>query len=1327
MKAETAGALVCALVGALVYVNTIPANFTFDDSFAVVYNGDVTQDSNPLWGLLQHDFWGQRIASDQSHKSFRPLTVLSFRLTRQAWSALPQRWRDAVLAYRSRMLLPDEDNEGAKRGLDPLLFHCCNVAWHALVSGLVCRLCYFLLLRRWSPTPLVLLAPLARTASSFSGKGAAAAKGAGQRAADAADTLSGIDSTGTSVGTSAGGNGPGLGRPSQLGLRKRGGATSTAAAPDAAATPTPWARQGAAVGAAGCCTRTGTRTRHGHDAVVVPWLAHSGARCPPSDPSPSLPPSSASPAPRSSSASLLRWPLSQLHVPAWFAGLAFATHPVHTEAVAGVVGQAELLCAALSIPAIMVYVSVAERAAAARLAATGSADARGAVGGARWRAAAAHWGGVAAATCLALAAALAKEIGITVLGFMLAADAVLVPLVVTAPPPRPKVPQVPGHMQQERGRQGQETKREQEQPSDVQRREDRMASEEADEGRAGGNAQAGSRRSLAARLARMAVWATVEEPKWLRLCVLVAAGLGYVKMRSAVAVDQLVRIYRKVENPIPFSTSPAERLLTTAHLHARYAGLLLWPQHLSADWSFACVPLVSRLQDPRNALSAALYAYLLAVALAAAPWGVLADWARALAAAAQGSDSRVSGGKEEEEDEEEDEEDEEERCQARGAELQRRRGRQARLWGARWRLLVVAGLLVGPYFPASNVLFYVGTFIGERLLYFPSIGYCLLLAELAALALGWAQGGDAGGGGGRSNSGEGGEAEQAAGANHDSAAVASQAGSAAGVLDGSVGSSHASSASGSRRSSSRGRRGQRGPAGAVVRALVYCAMAATLAGYSWRTWARNADWLTEERLFEAANRVCGDSAKVQLNMGILQRRKGDQAAALGHFRRARAIEPGYCEPAYWIGVTLINLGQPEGGLAELEAALSCKYVAAEAVKSLNTIFRVLHNSSPRDPTPILRWGLLLLRPELGQLAEGCDMIEQAAAMYAAVGRPQEAEGALGYCASAVRRLQEEEAAVAAGGSPAAEVAREVFGIVAEAARKKAPAPAKLLRCLEARTPLYRAVAVAHSSPALRAAAGKVQPAVRAATYRYLRQLEAAPYCRRAAATMALGGAAQVGSTPPHLHLLHMVQSSDPEDPWLQAEWGRVLLEVGRGQEAVMHLSVAAVLLHQQLERLQAGQRPTALSLELYGREQEEADPGEEDGLQGSAGPGSRAKKKGKKKGKGKGTADSSGASATSKEAQLTVREVLQGVARSLEDAARQRPPNACEMWGQAVEARRMLAVQALGGGNAAEYGQHQAALVAALGELQGLVAAGAAQPQCAAALSAAMGLRGGGG
>jgi hypothetical protein len=89
-----------------------------------VTNGDVTK-NNPAWDLFKHDFWwvaaspeitlkfapllshlscccchcmhhlteqlcvaahrGQDITSSQSHKSYRPLTVLAFRLTHRFW------------------------------------------------------------------------------------------------------------------------------------------------------------------------------------------------------------------------------------------------------------------------------------------------------------------------------------------------------------------------------------------------------------------------------------------------------------------------------------------------------------------------------------------------------------------------------------------------------------------------------------------------------------------------------------------------------------------------------------------------------------------------------------------------------------------------------------------------------------------------------------------------------------------------------------------------------------------------------------------------------------------------------------------------------------------------------------------------------------------------------------------------------------------------------------------------------------------------------------------------------------------------------------------
>ena len=54
--------------------------------------------------------------------------------------------------------------------------------------------------------------------------------------------------------------------------------------------------------------------------------------------------------------------------------------------------------------------------------------------------------------------------------------------------------------------------------------------------------------------------------------------------------------------------------------------------------------------------------------------------------------------------------------------------------------------------------------------------------------------------------------------------------------------------------------------------------------------------------------VCSASAKVQLNTGILMRRHHHFPAALDHFRQAQAVDPTYCEPSYWVGVTAINSG-----------------------------------------------------------------------------------------------------------------------------------------------------------------------------------------------------------------------------------------------------------------------------------------------------------------------------------------------------------------------------------------------------------------------------------
>ena len=181
--------------------------------------------------------------------------------------------------------------------------------------------------------------------------------------------------------------------------------------------------------------------------------------------------------------------------------------------------------------------------------------------------------------------------------------------------------------------------------------------------------------------------------------------------------------------------------MTTGFLHAKYFHLLLFPWHLSADWSFTCIPYVHSLSDPRNAATAALYAALLSVIIASRPWTTLLcilhgnQPAATVSTPAQQADSnpavtdplllnsksRAS------------------HCSASASAASSREAQaeQAdRRRQAMWQMVIVVGLMIGPFVPAANILFYVGTFIGERLLYLPSVGYCMMLAHYLTQLLG---------------------------------------------------------------------------------------------------------------------------------------------------------------------------------------------------------------------------------------------------------------------------------------------------------------------------------------------------------------------------------------------------------------------------------------------------------------------------------------------------------------------------------------------------------------------------------------------------------------
>ncbi|XP_052004901.1 protein O-mannosyl-transferase TMTC4-like [Xyrauchen texanus] len=99
--------LVTAFVALICFINSYDGEFVFDDSEAIINNKDLNPET-PLSNIWKNDFWGSNLSSNSSHKSYRPLTVLTFRI-------------NFLLAG----------------GLSPVGFHVLNIALHCVISVLM--------------------------------------------------------------------------------------------------------------------------------------------------------------------------------------------------------------------------------------------------------------------------------------------------------------------------------------------------------------------------------------------------------------------------------------------------------------------------------------------------------------------------------------------------------------------------------------------------------------------------------------------------------------------------------------------------------------------------------------------------------------------------------------------------------------------------------------------------------------------------------------------------------------------------------------------------------------------------------------------------------------------------------------------------------------------------------------------------------------------------------------------------------------------------------------------------------------------------------------
>lgn len=117
---------VIAAASTLIYLNSLDGGFVFDDHRAILTNDDLDTDKTAAWELFLHDFWGGTMWRKESHKSYRPLTVLTFRYFNHFFS-----------------------------GLDPYSYHLVNILLHSLTCVLFLFVAEVVLMHSKSEWPLL--------------------------------------------------------------------------------------------------------------------------------------------------------------------------------------------------------------------------------------------------------------------------------------------------------------------------------------------------------------------------------------------------------------------------------------------------------------------------------------------------------------------------------------------------------------------------------------------------------------------------------------------------------------------------------------------------------------------------------------------------------------------------------------------------------------------------------------------------------------------------------------------------------------------------------------------------------------------------------------------------------------------------------------------------------------------------------------------------------------------------------------------------------------------------------------------------------------------
>jgi tetratricopeptide (TPR) repeat protein len=160
----------------------------------------------------------------------------------------------------------------------------------------------------------------------------------------------------------------------------------------------------------------------------------------------------------------------------------------------------------------------------------------------------------------------------------------------------------------------------------------------------------------------------------VRLGVLLALSAVYFGLRARLHGGSMVYKWTIMENHVHHLPTLTERALSYAQYHALYLWKLVYPADLCFDYGFACVPTVHTLADTSNWRPLVAYSVVAALIYYAVRY-------------------------------------------------------------LRQNLLLGLALLLVPLTPALNIFVPVGALLAERLLFIPSMGFCVIVAELLTVEI----------------------------------------------------------------------------------------------------------------------------------------------------------------------------------------------------------------------------------------------------------------------------------------------------------------------------------------------------------------------------------------------------------------------------------------------------------------------------------------------------------------------------------------------------------------------------------------------------------------